>query len=76
MIGNVLQFQDLQALCRPKATNPPRRATVEAWARKIGLRYTYDGKGGIISTLEAVNAAIGVTASNDDGKYRPEDIVG
>lgn len=75
MIGNLLEFQDLQKLCQRSEGSPPRRATVESWARKIGLRYTYDGKGGIISTLEAVNAAMGVTAANDPGGQRPEDLL-
>lgn len=74
MIGNVLQFQDLQALCRPKAAHPPRRATVEAWAKKIGLSYTYDGDGGIISTVEAMNAALGLgPAANEDRQQYPAD---
>lgn len=68
MIGSLLQFEDLQRLCRPAAPKPPRRATVEAWARKIGLHYTYDGHGGIISSVEAFNAALGVhqPAANAD----------
>jgi len=70
VIGSVLQFQDLQALCRPNAAHPPRRATVEAWAKKIGLPYTYDGRGGIISTVDAFNAAIGIgPAANEDRQY-------
>lgn len=76
MIGNVLQFEDLQKLCRPDPkAPPPKLATVERWARKIGLRYTYDGHGGLISTVDAVNAALGLTgAANDDGKLSPEDV--
>lgn len=44
MIGKVLQFQDLQELCRPGER--PRLATVERWARGCGIRIQYDGKGG------------------------------
>ncbi len=68
MKGTVLQFADLQDLCKPKATSRPRRATVEAWARRIGLRYQYDGDGGIISSVEALNQALGVRqpAANAD----------
>lgn len=74
MIGNVLQFQDLQSLCRPNCAKPPRRATVEAWAKKIGLPYTYDGNGGIISTVDAVNAALGLgPAANEDGQQYAAD---
>lgn len=71
MIGSILQFPDLQDLCRPG--EKPQRATVEAWARRIGLRYTYDGRGGIISSIEAYNAVLGLAASNDaNGGYNPE----
>ena len=70
VIGTVLQFQDLQALCRPSGARPPRRATVEAWAKKIGLPYTYDGNGGIITTVDAFNAAMGLgPAANEDRHY-------
>lgn len=68
MIGPVLQFRDLQDLCKPG--EHPRLATVERWARKIGLHYTYDAEGGIITTVDALNLAIGLTgtAANDDDK--------
>ena len=75
MIGPILQFQDLQRLCRPDADAPlPKLATVERWARKIGLRYTYDGKGGLLSTVDAVNAAIGVSPAND-GTYSVDQVI-
>lgn len=75
MIGTVLQFEDLQRICKPHAEARPRRATVEKWAKRIGLRYTYDAEGGIIATVEALNAALGVAAANDSGPYKPEDIL-
>lgn len=69
MIGPILQHQDLQRLCRPEPEAPaPTLATLEKWARRIGLRYTYDGRGGLLSTVDAVNAALGITPAND-GKY-------
>lgn len=46
MIGKVLQFQDLQELCRPGER--PRLATVERWARDCGIRIQYDGEGGYL----------------------------
>lgn len=66
MIGPILQFHDLQELCKPGES--PRLATVERWARQIGLNYTYDAEGGIITTVDAFNVAIGLTrpAANDD----------
>jgi hypothetical protein len=73
MIGPVLQFGDLQDLCKPG--EHPRLATVEAWAIKQGIRYRYDGNGGIWTTLDALNAAIGLQAANDSGTYNPEELV-
>ena len=64
MIGPILQFEDLQELCQPGAH--PRLATVERWARAQGVRYRYDGKGGIWTTVDALNAALGVVAANED----------
>jgi len=64
VIGNrILQFEDLQELC--KKGEKPRLATVEKWARDNGIRYKYDGEGGIWTTLEALNAALGLAAAND-----------
>lgn len=77
MIGDILEFSDLQRLCRPRATDsPPKRATVEAWALKQGIAFKYDGHGGIWTTKEAINAALGLNAANDDGTkpYCPEDV--
>lgn len=75
MIGPILQHEDLQHLCRPDPDAPaPTLATVEKWARKIGLRYTYDGRGGLLSTVDALNAAIGVTSAND-GAYTVDQVI-
>lgn len=73
MIGHVLQFEDLQQLCKPGEN--PRLATVEAWARRQGIHYRYDARGGIWTTLDALNAAIGLKAANDGEVYNPEDLV-
>lgn len=76
MIGPILQFQDLQKICRPSDDRPPPRlATVERWARKIGLRYTYDAEGGIVTTVDALNAAIGITPAANDEKLKPDDVI-
>jgi hypothetical protein len=72
MIGPILQFQDLQELCRPG--EHPRLATVEAWARKIGLRYQYDGRGGLWTTLDALNVALGLQQAANDTAYPPDAI--
>ncbi len=71
MIGPVLQFEDLQNLCKPGER--PQLATVERWARTQGVRYKYDGKGGIWTTVDALNAAMGLTAANDS-TLRVEDV--
>lgn len=69
MIGPILQFEDLQRLCRPAPEAPmPKLATVERWAKAQGIRYRYDGQGGIWTTLDALNAALGLQAANDDCK--------
>jgi hypothetical protein len=74
LLGAILQFEDLQKLCRPGAEHLPRLATVEKWARKQGIRYKYDGKGGIWTTLDALNAALGVSAANDSDKLHPDEV--
>ncbi|MBN8260951.1 MAG: hypothetical protein J0L59_01345 [Xanthomonadales bacterium] len=66
MIGDrILQFEDLQEMCRPG--KKPRLATVARWADDNGIRYKYDGEGGIWTTLDAVERAVrgGNPAGND-----------
>ena len=68
MIGAViLEFDDLRKLSG--LGEHARLATVERWAKKVGLRYQYDGAGGIWTTLDAMNAALGLSdkhkAAND-----------
>ena len=77
MIGEILQFEDLQRMCRPNpGAAPPRLATVVRWAEDQGIRYRYDGQGGIWTTLAAVNAALGVSAANDTTPYDPSELFG
>lgn len=73
MIGPVLQFQDLQDLCKPGER--PRLATVEAWCRKEGIPFRYDGSGGIWTTVAALNATLGVAAANDGNRPYDADII-
>lgn len=73
MIGNVLQFPDLQELCRPGER--PRLTTVTKWADQAGIRYKYDGKGGVWTTIEALNAALGVIAAQDSDAYVPNQVL-
>lgn len=74
MRGPILQFQDLQEICKPGER--PTVATVEKWAQDQGIRYRYDRKGGIWTTLDAVNAALGCGApppANSD-PYDPSEV--
>ncbi len=66
MIGEILQFRDLQELCQPGKR--PRLATVERWARDRHIRFQYDASGGIWTTTTALNEALGIKgpASNSD----------
>lgn len=74
MIGEVLQFRDLQELCHPGRR--PRLATVERWARSLGIRFNYDAHGGIWTTTTALNQALGViTNAQNDGKYDPSELL-
>lgn len=76
MIGPILQHEDLQRLCRPDPAAPaPTLATLERWARKIGLRYSYDAKGGLWTTVDALNLALGVRAANDCLQYNPDEVL-
>ena len=72
MIGLVLQFEDLQELCKPG--EHPRLATVETWARSQGIRYRYDGKGGIWTTANALDFALGITPAANDAQLHPDHV--
>lgn len=69
---SILQFTDLQELCRPG--EKPRLSTVERWATSQGIKYRYDGKGGIWTTTDALNSALGVLPIEPDAPYRVEDL--
>lgn len=62
MSGAVLTFEDLRRLCAP-AGPAPRASTVVRWARDQGIRYKYDGRGGIWTTVDALNAALGLSTA-------------
>lgn len=63
MIGPVLEFDDLRRISRlgERAT----LARVERWARQAGIRYQYDGRGGIWTTVDALNAALGLSPARE-----------
>lgn len=71
--GRVLTFTDLQRLCMPRGPLP-RVGTVRRWADRQGIRYRADGKGGIWTTLAALNAALGL--GGDESQQAPlEDLI-
>ena len=62
MIGSIIEFVELQRLCRPNGPRPSV-TVVMRWAKQQGIRYKSDGCGGIWTTSEAVNAALGLPSN-------------
>lgn len=72
-LPEIYTFRDLQQMCQPGKN--PRRATVEAWADREGIAYRYDGCGGIWTTHQALNVALGLKKPGAvEAQYSPEDI--
>lgn len=71
LTDRIVRFAALQRICSPDGP-PPRPATVRRWADKEGIRYKYDRNGGIWTTLDAVNAALGL-AEPQQQETREED---
>lgn len=70
MIGaGILQFDDLRKLSG--LGERAQLATVERWAIKTGIKYNYDGKGGIWTTMDAMNAALGLSRANREAANEP-----
>lgn len=69
---DVVTFTELQRLCRPDGPLP-RASTVRRWADRQEIRYKYDGRGGIWTTTDALNAALGLAAAQAD--HRPQDLI-
>lgn len=64
MIGNaILEFDDLRRLSR--LGERAHLATVIRWANEQGIKFRYDGNGGIWTTLDAMNAALGLPDRQD-----------
>lgn len=64
MIGVIVEFDDLRKLSR--LGENAQLATVERWAKRVGIRYQYDGRGGIWTTVDGLNAALGISAKSAD----------
>jgi hypothetical protein len=69
MIGPVLEFPDLQ-----KLSGFDRRADVERWAKDNGVPVK-GCRGGVWTTLDALNKALGIVAANDDASPYQSDIL-
>lgn len=70
MIGNVLTLDDLRS-----ATGYTRQADVERCLERQGVRFFY-GRDGIWTTIEALNAALGVLQpATNDGMYPSDEIL-
>lgn len=59
MNDRIVPYTTLQRVCAPEGPLP-RTSTVRRWADGLGIRYKYDGRGGIWTTLDALNAALGL----------------
>jgi hypothetical protein len=73
MIGAIIEFDDLRKISRlgERATG----ATVERWAQRAGISYRYDGRGGIWTTLDAINAALGVSRESEPQIYSVDKVL-
>jgi len=62
-MAQILHFTDLQRICAPDGP-PPTPTTVERWADAQGILYKYDRRGRIWTTVEAINAALGLPGAS------------
>ena len=69
MIGPVLEFADLQQI-----SGYTRRADVEQWAEKAGVPVK-PCRGGVWTTMAALNRALGVLPANEDAAPYGPDVV-
>jgi hypothetical protein len=72
----IISFEQLQRICAPKGP-APRASTVRRWAERQGIRYRSDGAGGIWTTQEALNRALGLPTASDGSQtnMHVEDLV-
>jgi hypothetical protein len=73
MIGAIIEYDDLRKLSR--LGERAQLASVERWAKRAGIHYQYDGRGGIWTTLDAMNAAIGVAGAGESELYSVDRVV-
>ena len=65
--GGILTFPMLQRIVRPIG-NLPRTATVVRWAKKNHVRLLEDAAGGVFTTVDALNAALGIGPGMHDDR--------
>lgn len=76
MIGVIVEFDDLRKLSR--LGENAQLVTVERWAKRVGIRYQYDGRGGIWTTVDGLNAALGISVksvADTDESYSVEAVI-
>lgn len=73
MTDHTLTFDDLRRISR--LGDRAQRATVERWLKRSGIAYKYDGRGGVWTTLESVNAALGIGVAGIDAASYGSDIL-
>ena len=75
MSDRIVPYTALQRVCAPHGPLP-RASTVRRWADRLGIRYKYDARGGIWTTVDALNAALGLVGQAPaEGKTRSEDLI-
>ena len=70
--SQILTFPQLQRIARPAGPRPTV-ATVIRWAERNHIRYGIDAAGGVFTTVDAVNAGLGLGAPPAHGKL--EDLI-
>jgi hypothetical protein len=61
-LESILFFEDLQAISRRK-----RLADVVRWAIAQEIPFKYDGRGGVWTTIDALNSSMGVVVTRFSG---------
>lgn len=60
----LVTWPQLQTLCAPAGARPTRE-TVKKWADAQGIPYLSDRNGGLFTTVEALNRAMGMPGMGD-----------
>ncbi|AJQ84919.1 hypothetical protein BRM22_17745 [Xanthomonas oryzae pv. oryzae] len=74
MTERILHFEDLQRIYAPDGPRP-QVASVVRWADRTGIRYQYDRRGRIWTTLDAINASLGLVTAANQEQHQDEDLI-